>query len=127
MTIKDNKTLATIQKEFKDTFPYLKIEFYQGHHEAGEGSPGGTRLDPEQTIGAVRTVKQPGELAVTDDMTVKAFEQEVYRRFGLNVQVFRKSGNLWMQTTSTDDWTLQEQNRKGGSSEAAYREKYEQE
>lgn len=126
MTIDDNKTLAAVQKEFKRKFQNLKIEFYQGRHEAGEGSPGVTRLDPEQTIGAVRTVNQPGEFNVTKDMTVRDFEQQVYERFGLNVQVFRKSGNLWMQTTSTDDWTLQEQNRKGGSSEQAYKQKYEQ-
>jgi hypothetical protein len=27
------------------------------------------------------------------------------------VQVFRKSGKLWIQTTATDQWTLGEQNK----------------
>jgi hypothetical protein len=27
--------------------------------------------------------------------------------------VFRKSGNLWLETTMTDDWTLQQQNDHG--------------
>ena len=61
---------------------------------------------------------------VKEDMKVSDFEKMFHDKFGLNVQVFRKSGNLWMQTTSTDHWTLAEQNRKGGSSELHYKEKY---
>ena len=34
-------------------------------------------------------------------------------QFGLAVQVFRKSGNLWLETTMTDNWTLQQQNNHG--------------
>jgi hypothetical protein len=37
-----------------------------------------------------------------------AFEE----MYGLSVQVFRKSGNTWLQTTTSDSWTLNEQNQK---------------
>lgn len=126
MLITDEKKLIEVQREFNQKFPYLKIEFYSGRHEPGQGSPVRERLDSQQTIGEVRTVHEEGDLRVDGRTTVNRFEQTFYERYGLNVQVFRKSGNLWIQTTSTDTWTLNEQNRKGGSSEQAFREKYEQ-
>jgi hypothetical protein len=39
------------------------------------------------------------------------FEQTLKEKFGINVQVFRKAGELWLQTTITDHWTLAEQER----------------
>ena len=46
-------------------------------------------------------------------MKVGTFEQIMFDMFGLNVQVFRKSYNEWLQTWSTDMWSLEEQNRRG--------------
>jgi hypothetical protein len=126
MTISDDKTLRDIQKEFNVYFPYLKIEFYKGEHEEGEGSPIEDRLDPNRKLGAVRKIHTLEDLTIRDDMRVSDFEQMFLSKYGLNVQVFRKSGNLWIQTTSTDYWTLAEQNRKGGASELHYKEKYSQ-
>ena len=126
MIITDKKKLQDIQKEFHQKFPYLKIEFYKGHHEAGQGSPIREQLNPNKTIGAVRKVHAEGDFSVNEELSVAQFEQTFSDLYGLNVQVFRKSGNIWMQTTSTDSWTLGEQNRKGGSSELHFKEKYDQ-
>lgn len=126
MTISDEKTLRDIQKEFNIYFPYLKIEFYSGHHARGEGSPVQDRLDPELPLSEIRTIHTTGDLKIDPEKKVSEFEQMFSKKYGLNVQVFRKSGNLWMQTTSTDHWTLSEQNRKGGASELYYKEKHNQ-
>jgi hypothetical protein len=32
---------------------------------------------------------------------------------GLYVQVFRKSGKVWLETTATDNWSLFKQNEEG--------------
>ena len=124
MLISNNRKLKEIQTDFRRLFPNLKIEFYSDHHDVGEGSSFGSRLDPEATIGQVRKEGSEGDLRIHSKMKVSTFEGRIYQRFGLNVQVFRKSGNLWMQTTSTDHWTLAQQNRKGGSSILHYEEKY---
>ncbi len=124
MVISDDKTFRDIQREFNSKFPYLKLEFYSSRHGEGEGSPLQERIDPEQVLKNVRQIHNEGNIEVTGDVKVSDFEQAFHEKFGLNVQVFRKSGNLWMQTTSTDHWTLSEQNRKGGSSELHYKEKY---
>jgi hypothetical protein len=46
-------------------------------------------------------------------MTVTDFENALMDQFGLSAQVFRRSGNLWLETTITDYWTLKQQNEHG--------------
>jgi hypothetical protein len=46
-------------------------------------------------------------------MKVKDLEKIFKDQFSLAMQVFRKSGNLWLETTMTDNWTLQQQNEHG--------------
>lgn len=122
MIIAESKTIQEIQYEFHARFPGLKIEFYSSHHEAGKGSPIKEQLDPQRSLKSLRTKVSEADFLIKPEMTVAEFEQAFHDDFGLNVQVFRKSGNLWMQTTSTDGWTLASQNRKGGSSEQHYKE-----
>jgi hypothetical protein len=124
MIISDSKTIRDIQAEFHRTFPGLKIEFYKQAHESGQGSPVKERIDADLKLKFVREVHNKEDFEIDPSMTVASFEQLMADRFGLNVQVFRKSGNLWMQTTSTDHWALREQNRKGSSSESHYNEKH---
>ncbi len=124
MLINDYKKLRDIQVEFNQHFPHLRIEFYSKHHERGEGSSILYKLSDQKTIGEVRTKHEEGDIRIDDFMTVEELENLFWDKFGLDVQVFRKSGAMWMQTTSTDQWTLEEQNRKGGASEEAFIEKY---
>lgn len=123
MIISDDKTLREVKEEFHRKFTHLKIEFYSGSHQRGQGSHQSDLLEPELTLGQVRTLHNEGDFRIEPQMSVGEFEQKFLSKYGLNVQVFRKSGNLWMQTTATDSWTLAEQNRKGGASEEAYIEK----
>jgi hypothetical protein len=45
--------------------------------------------------------------------TVWELEQEFEKKFGLHIQVFRKSGSIWLETTATDNWSLEQQNEQG--------------
>ncbi|TXB61906.1 hypothetical protein [Phaeodactylibacter luteus] len=123
MIISDYQTLKDIQAEFHRTFPGLKIEFYASPHQPGKGSPKREQIDPGLQLKFVRAKHTKGELQLSPDMSVAELESALQEQFGLHAQVFRKSGNLWMQTTSTDDWPLERQNRKGTASEAHYNEK----
>ncbi len=117
MIISDHKKLKDIQKEFNEKFPFLKIEFYAHKHKWKEGSPVQETLDKEQTIGTVRTKHTEGDMSISGSQEVGTFEQNFYTQYGLSVQVFRKSGSLWLQTSTTDHWTLDKQNEKGALSE----------
>lgn len=122
MRISDEKTLKAIKEEFGAKFPFLKLEFYGAPHGKAEGSPAHLQIDENKTVGEARTVQEEGDLYISGQFTVSNFERQFYEKYGLSAQVFRRSGNLWLQTSTTDSWTLAEQNRKGGHSEESYNE-----
>ena len=113
MKISNERKLRDIQIEFSNTFPYLKLEFYSKPHEAGEGSSNDDLLNVNKTIGEVRTKGNAEDLEIDGSSNVKTLEQKFFELFGLNVQIFRKSGGLWLQTTATDNWSVNDQNRSG--------------
>lgn len=115
MIISDQKTIKEIQTEFNNKFPFLKIEFYKMTHKTNEGSPDISRWDFNKTIGEIRTIQTSGDLSINGNQKVSTLEKNFEELYGLNVQVFHKSGNLWLQTTATDEWTLSHQNEKAES------------
>lgn len=108
--IKDQSTVKDIQKEFQQHYPFLNIEFYRHEHQAGEGNSNLTKVDSKETLGQIRTKHNTGELSIHGNLKVSTLESKFHDIYGLNAQVFRKSGELWLQTTATDEWTLSEQN-----------------
>jgi len=113
MIITDSKKLYDIKREFSEKFSYLKLEFYAKHHKEGEGSEAKLQIDGDMTIGSVRETHNEGDLSIDGHLKVSTFERMFFEKYGLNVQVFRKSGTIWLQTIKTDEWTLTEQNERG--------------
>lgn len=113
ITINDNRKIFAIQKSFTELFPYLKIEFFAKPHKVGGGSSKKTMKVNAKTLGECRTVHNTGTITIVPQMTVADLEQNFSDVYGLSVQVFRKSGKVWLETTVTDNWTLEEQNRQG--------------
>jgi hypothetical protein len=111
--INDHRKLFAIQKEFKDTFPYLKLEFFSKPHKVGGPSSKKIMKHPSKTIGQARVIHNKGILTITPSMTVADLEQAFRDVYGLSVQIFRKSGRVWLETTATDGWTLEKQNKQG--------------
>ena len=62
---------------------------------------------------AAPSFKEECMMEVLDTTTVHDLETGFRERFGLSVHVFRKSGNLWIETTMTENWTLKQQNEHG--------------
>lgn len=112
VSIDKNKKISTIQHEFQKRFPYLKIEFYKVPHKPNEGSLKENMLDSDLTIGEVHKDDSSGIININGLMTVAELEAAFKDVYGLFVQVFRKSGTVWLQTIRTDNWTLAEQNHK---------------
>ena len=107
--IDDAKTLKEIQDEFISVFKYIKIEFFTKAHEVGESSTKKDLIENSKKIGEIRTNHKEGDLIITKDMLVSDVENAFEEKFGIHVQVFRKQNNVWLLTTSTDDWTLAKQ------------------
>lgn len=112
LEIDKSKKIISIQKEFQKRFPFLKIEFYKKAHSKGEGSAKENSLKSDLTIAEAQKKNASGTIKIHGLLTVADLESAFAEIFGLAVQVFRKSGMVWLQTTTTDDWTLAEQNQK---------------
>lgn len=111
--INDHRKVFAIQEEFNEVFPYLKLEFFSKPHKQGGASSKESIAESSKLIGDCRTIHAGGTLTVNPNMTVAELEQNFTDVYGLSVQVFRKSGNSWLETTTTDGWTLEKQNKEG--------------
>jgi hypothetical protein len=111
ININDRKNLFAIQEEFNNLFPYLKIEFFSKITTAAGNSPG--KFEINRTVGQSRTIQSNAEIEITPSMTVHDLEMLFRENYGIRIQVLRKSGKAWLETTVTDGWTLQEQNKQG--------------
>lgn len=113
IAINDHRKIFAIQEEFNNLFPYLKLEFFAKPHTKGGPSPKTFIKHSSETLGECRTTHESGDLSINPEMTVSDLEQRFADAYGLSVQVFRKSGKSWLETTVTDSWTLEEQNKQG--------------
>lgn len=105
--------LSDIQHEFQSRFPFLKLEFYQHIHQAGEVSEKSDIINLQKSLNDLVAGIDAFEWHVSEQMTVAELETGFQQKLNIGVNVFRKSGINWLQTTATDGWTLAVQNSKG--------------
>ena len=113
LNLQPDITTSELNNQFHSYFPFLKIEFFKSSHEANEPSKKKELIIENISIAELSGKKKSGEFEFTPMTTVAEFEQRMHDDFGLNVQVFRQSGNVWLLTTVTDSLTLQSQNALG--------------
>src|SRR5215213_5280182 len=109
LTIYDNLLVEDLQERFSECFPNLKIEFYKTSHHWKRESSDKDCIEPKTTIGAIRRKHNPGTLEIKSSHTAAEVERNFKNLFDLNVQVFRNENGDWIQTTTTDTCTLNEQ------------------
>ncbi|MFZ4634268.1 MAG: hypothetical protein ACOYNO_08700 [Saprospiraceae bacterium] len=113
-----DKSIHDVQEAFHSAFPYLKLEFFNHKHDAYQGSVAQDRIqDTSRVLGSIESKPHSGVLFIEPEMPTWQVERLFELEFGLHVQVFRKSGSLWLETSRTDDLTLEMQNAKGLASE----------
>ena len=117
MFIDNNTTTQELTNAFASDFPFLKIEFYKKGHDHFHGSPKKEEIKEEKKLSDLNPDLSSGELNWEKAMSVDKLETIFEETFGLHIQVFRKSGDQWLQTSITDHWTLEKQNSKALESE----------
>lgn len=108
-----NSTIAEVKDYFHNVLPYLKLEFYAASHDEKEGSLKDKLLLPGTELHVLNESTVIFEFVIDENETVAQFEHLLFEHFGWNAQVFRKSGEVWLQTMTTDSWSLKKQNQKG--------------
>ncbi len=110
--IQDSSKLSEIQAIFNKYFPYLKLEFFNVDQPKDKlFAKENLITNTDITLAEVRQMHQSGHLNINGNQKVSTLEKHCREIFGINIQVFRKSGKAWLQTTASDDWTLSEQNK----------------
>lgn len=114
MIIHDSTTISELREEFSRHFPYLKLEFFEFDPNSGKAfSKKNLITNDRKTLGEIRHIHFSGPISIDGHQKVGTLEKNFREQFGMYVQVFRRSGKRWLETTITDQWTLAEQNRQG--------------
>ena len=92
-----NKTVEEVQTDFNNCFPYLKLEF----------------LKKGPLIGDINKNVSSCIIELPGNTSINKLENIFRDNLGLPIRVLRKSGNIWMETSITGDWTLARQNEHG--------------
>lgn len=106
-------SVRDLQFAFNNLFPFLKMEFFRNGTVVEKMYALNKLLPASSTIGEIWKKKEAAEIEISDNTKVKELENTFMDKFGLTIQIFRKSGNLWLETTMTDNWTLKQQNEHG--------------
>ena len=107
--ISNNLMVEDVQDHFSECFPWLKIEFYNMPHRSKKGSDEKDIVDPKTTVSDVTRNQKVGTLVIKSSDTVGHVERVLKSVFGLNAQIFRRENNCWIQTTTSDKYSLTEQ------------------
>lgn len=114
LSIYGERLISDVQQQFAGAYPFLKIEFFKNGYLDQHLYPRHKQVAHNLKIkDAWGRRKGEGELLVEDAMTVSILEITFKEQFGLAAQVFRRSGNIWLETSITNVWTLKQQNEHG--------------
>jgi hypothetical protein len=106
--INDRKTLQEIRSAFNSMFPYLQIDFRKFSGQSNK-----LPVNYNRTFAELRISDKPVKICISHSTTVSELDSAFSSIYGLEVRIFRQSGKLWLETSFTDDWTLDEQNLQG--------------
>ena len=110
--INDKMTILDLQQQFNNVFPFLKLEIFEITLSSNGRSK--SRIQPTyKQLGACRRIHTDGILQVSVNHTVQKLVDALWQQFGISAGVFRQSGNLWIETSLSDTWTLKSQNEEG--------------
>lgn len=119
LTIDGTTRIGDIQHWFSKEFSFLKLEFFRTRHLPRNPSPK-NEMRAAGEFALKGDLPLEAQISIDDKCTVMEVENLFLTEAGLYVQVFRKSGSLWIETTLTDDWTLEQQNHEGESLSVTY-------
>lgn len=111
--ISKKTSIHELQKQFSDIYPFLKIELYNKPHAEKKLSSAKDKMSSGEIISASKNFKKTGAIDISQDRTVAELEKDFHDMFGIAMQVSRRNGSIWIETSLTDNRTLEMQNQQG--------------
>jgi len=130
LRIEKGNLIKDIQKEFNMAYPFLKIEFFKlPFHEPKRKLLKNEKITGAEPVSKSEKFLKSGNIIFNNKTTAAELENDFWEIFGLSIKLFRKSGTLWIETTLTDNWSLEKQNEEGAfmSAPVIHKNEYESE
>ena len=102
-------TIEEIQQQFTSAFPHLKLGFFNDLNKDQVLTADELIKNEKTKLSALTSNIDSGKLIFEPNRSINDFEKSVLEQYGLQVQIFRKSGNTWLITLNTDNKTFGEQ------------------
>jgi hypothetical protein len=110
LSLAPNMTIAYLNEAFRFFYPNLKLVFFQKTFSDSQKLAENVRIiDESFYLKDLSLKKVRGIIQIDDDESTGNFEADLEENFGLHVEVFRRSGDLWLLTTLSDAHSLAEQ------------------
>jgi len=111
LRIENETSVNDIQKQFNVYYPFLHLQFYRSMQLGNHHVQRIQKAHADLPIKQLASIYGPMKLSIARDKTVAQLLTD-FKAIGLIAQVSRKSGNLWVETSLTVDWTLDRQNKE---------------
>lgn len=109
LSIENDTKVQDIQKLFTTYYPFLKIEFYK----YSIYNPNKKDTIPiTMPLSQVLNKNLTAIINIKKNITVAQVEDD-FLQLGIQAEIFRRSGNVWVETFLTSNWTLDQQNLEG--------------
>jgi len=109
--INKDSLFMDIQSAFAASYPFLKIDFFtNGSHT---DLPKSRLIDPKTPVSKLVKDGSTIRINIGCNKTVSELSHDFKNTLGLTAQISRKSGNVWLVVSLTEEWTLQSQNEAG--------------
>ncbi len=107
--IKKGSLVEDVQKLFAVHYPFLKIEFYK--KQPALNLPLAAKAYNALKHPLIHFTNLPDKTVIDIDENITVAElEDKFDSLGLKAEIFRRSGNVWVETSLTDNWTLKQQN-----------------
>jgi hypothetical protein len=122
ITINKESLVESIQDQFNGRYPFLKIEFLKRISNKRSFSK---MVEAEAAYAVVNLpgFLRGGVINIDPKQTIACVERNFEEQIGVLAFIFRKSGNVWIETIFTDNWTLEQQNKEGEQLSSHFKKK----
>ena len=96
LEIDDNKTIGDLQENFNESFPFLKLEFYDRRYRTVKDFHLLFPLPASARVESIRRKHDPGICTIKSWYKTGKVEDDLWEMFGLNARIFRNERNKWV-------------------------------
>lgn len=120
LIIRPESRISDLQTGFTAIYPYLKVEFFRLIITTEKFAPRRQRVEGFVPVKKFCILLEPNQFPLDKTRTISDVEDNFRQVLGLATEIYRKSGQQWIETSLTEDWTLEHQNLEGEQMSTSY-------